>query len=57
MLALIAMQELDKVSSVFTGWDLGGQSQEESSQEGPNAAMVHGIEQMTGKVQIYRRSS
>ena len=55
ILALIAMQELDKVSSVFTGWDLGGaQPEEESSQEGLNAAMVHGIEQMTGKVQIYR---
>ncbi len=55
MLALIAMQELDEVSSVFTGWDLGGAKPEkESSQEGPNAAMIHGIEQMTGKVQIYR---
>ena len=55
MLALIAMQELDKVSSVFTGWDLGGaKPEEETSQEGLNAAMVHGIEQMTGKVQIYR---
>ena len=55
ILALIAMQELDKVSSVFTGWDLGGaQPEEESSQEGLNAAMLHGIEQMTGKVQIYR---
>jgi len=55
ILALIAIQELDEVSSVFTGWDLGGaQPEEESSQEGLNAAMLHGIEQMTGKVQIYR---
>ena len=55
MLALLAMQELDKVFSVFTGWDLGGaKPEEETSQEGLNAAMVHGIEQMTGKVQIYR---
>ena len=58
MLALIAMQELDEVSSVFTGWDLGGAKPEkESSQEGPNAAMIHGIEQMTGKVQIYRNGA
>tara|TARA_Y100000022_G_scaffold84936_1_gene73284 strand:- start:1943 stop:3130 length:1188 start_codon:yes stop_codon:yes gene_type:complete len=58
MLALIAMQELDEVSSVFTGWDLGGaKPEEESSQEGPNAAMIHGIEQMTGKVQIYRNGA
>ena len=42
MLALIAMQELDAVSSVYTGWDLGGaRPEEESSQEGLNAAMVH----------------
>ena len=55
MLALIAMQELDEVSSVYTGWDLGGaRPEEDSSQEGLNAAMMHGIEQMTGKVQIYR---
>ena len=58
MLALIAMRELDEVSSVFTGWDLGGaKPEEESSQEGPNAAMIHGIEQMTGKVQIYRNGA
>ena len=58
MLALIAMQELDEVSSVFTGWDLGGaRPEEESSQEGLNAAMMHGIEQMTGKVQIYRNGA
>ena len=56
LLALIAMQELDEVSCVFTGWDLGGAKPEEaSSQEGLNAAMVHGIQQMTGKVQIYRK--
>ena len=58
LLALIAMQELDEVSCVFTGWDLGGARPEEaSSQEGLNAAMVHGIEQMTGKVQIYRKGT
>lgn len=58
MLALIAMQELDAVSSVYTGWDLGGaRPEEESSQEGLNAAMLHGIEQMTGKVQIYRNGA
>ena len=55
MLALVALQELDTVSTLYTGWDLGGATPEEqSSQEGLNAAMLHGIEQMTGKVEIYR---
>ncbi len=58
MLALIAMHELDEVFSVFTGWDLGGATpEEETSQEGLSAAMVHGIEQMTGKVQIFRNDA
>ena len=58
MLALIAMRELDEVFSVFTGWDLGGaKPEEETSQKGLSAAMVHGIEQMTGKVQIYRNDA
>lgn len=58
MLALIAMQELDSVATLYTGWDLGGATPEDqSSQEGANAAMLHGIEQMTGKVKIYRSSA
>ena len=58
MLALIAMQELDSVSTLYTGWDLGGATPEEqSSQKGASAAMLHGIEQMTGEVKIYRNSA
>lgn len=58
MLALIAMQELDSVRMLYTGWDLGGATPEDqSSQEGTNAAMLHGIEQMTGEVKIYRNSA
>ena len=58
MLALIAMQELDSVSTLYTGWDLGGATHEEqSSQKGANAAMLHGFEQMTGEVKIYRNSA
>ena len=54
LLALLAMQELDQVSNVYTGWDIGGAKPEEhSSQQGANAAMLHGIEQMTGKVKIF----
>ena len=55
MLALLAMQELESTSSVYTGWDLGGATPEGgSSQAGVNAAMLHGIEQMTGNVRIFR---
>ena len=55
LLALLAMQELDHVSSVYTGWDVGGaKPEEQSSQQGTNAALLHGIEQMTGKVKIFR---
>ena len=58
MLALIAMQELDAVSTVYTGWDLGGATPEaETSQAGVNAAMLHGIEQMTGRVKIFRNGA
>lgn len=56
LLALLAMQELDHVANVYTGWDVGGAKPEaHSSQQGTNAAMLHGIEQMTGKVKIFRR--
>ncbi len=54
MLGLIAMNELDQVSKVYTGWDMSSaQPEEESSQTGVNAAMVHGIEQIIGKVKVF----
>ena len=53
MLARIAMQQLDTVDTVYTGWSLAGASPDaESSQTGANAAMEHGILQVTGKVMI-----
>ncbi len=53
MLALKAMTELDEVSNVYTGWDISSaKPEEESSQTGVNAAMVHGIEQMIGKLKF-----
>ena len=54
MLGLIAMKELDQVSKVYTGWDMSSaQPEEESSQTGVNAAMIHGIEQIVGKVKVF----
>ena len=53
MLARVAMQQLDTVDTVYTGWSLEGASPDaESSQTGANAAMEHGILQVTGKVMI-----
>ena len=58
LLALLAMNQLDEVESVYTGWDLTAATPEdESSQEGTNAAMEHGIEQMIGKVKTFRNGS
>ena len=43
ILGLVAMNELDSVIKVYTGWDMSSaQPAEESSQIGVNAAMVHG---------------
>ena len=58
LLALLAMRQLDEVEKVYTGWDLTAATPEdESSQDGANAAMVHAIEQMVGKVKILRNGS
>ena len=55
LLGLLAMRELDSSTTVYTGWDFGGATPEgESSQANVSAAMLHGIEQMTGKVRIFR---
>ena len=54
LLALKAMSELDEVKKVYTGWDISSaEPEEESSQSGVNAAMIHGIEQMVGKVKVF----
>ena len=54
ILAYLAILELDEVSKVYTGWNISGAKPEEkSSQKGVNAAMVHGIEQVTGHVKVF----
>ena len=40
-------EKLDAVSTVYTGWDLGGATRGRNISSGVNAAMLHGIEQMT----------
>ena len=54
ILAYLAILELDEVSKVYTGWDISGAKPEDkSSQKGVNAAMVHGIQQVTGYVKVF----
>ena len=58
LMALIAIRELDSVSKVFTGWDAGGTSIDETAKkQSVNAAMMHAVEQITGKVKIFQDSA
>ena len=55
LMALIAIRELDEVTTVYTGWDIGGTSLDENAmQQTENAAMMHGVEQMTGQVKVFQ---
>ena len=54
MLGAAAIRELDEVETLYTGWTMDGATpEEESSQSGINAAMIHGVQQMTGTVRIH----
>ena len=58
LMGLLAMRELDSVEELYTGWNVGGAvPEEESSQSSVNAAMEHGILQMTGTVRVRREGS
>ena len=55
LMALLAIRELDEVTTVYTGWDIDGISLDENAmQQSENAAMMHGVEQMTGQVKIFK---
>ena len=55
LMGLLAMRELDSVEELYTGWNVGGAvPEEEGSQGRVNAAMEHGILQMTGTVRVRR---
>ena len=58
LMALIAIRELDEVTAVYTGWDIGGTSLDENAmQQSENAAMMHGVEQMTGQVKVFQNGA
>jgi len=55
MFAVLAMRELDSTEDLYTGWNLEGTAPEpESSQQGVNAALVHGMQQATGSIRVFR---
>ena len=55
LLGAIAINELDKAETIYTGWSMDEAKPENiSSQKETNAAMIHGIEQISGKVKIFK---
>jgi len=55
LLGRIAIDHLDMVHTIYTGWNLEeAQPESVSSQRETNAAMIHGIEQITGKIKIFK---
>ena len=55
LLGAIAINELDKAKTIYTGWSMAEAKPENiSSQKETNAAMIHGIEQISGKVKIFK---
>ena len=58
LLGKIAIDNLDNVHTIYTGWNLEeAQPEDISSQKETNAAMIHGIEQISGKVKIFKDKS
>ena len=58
LLGKIAIDNLDKAHTIYTGWNLEeAQPEDISSQKETNAAMIHGIEQISGKVKIFKDNS
>ena len=55
LLGAIAINELDQPETIYTGWSMDEAKPEDiSSQKETNAAMIHGIEQISGKVKIFK---
>jgi len=55
LLGAIAINELDQPETIYTGWSIDEAKPENiSSQKETNAAMIHGIEQISGKVKIFK---
>ena len=54
LLGLKAINELDSVDSIITGWDVSSaKPEDESSQSGTNAAMEHALQQISGEIKVF----
>jgi len=55
LLGSIAIDQLDDTKIIYTGWNMGEAKPEKiSSQTKINAAIIHGIEQISGRVKIFK---
>ena len=55
LLGSIAIDQLDDTKIIYTGWNMGEAKPEKiSSQTEINAAMIHGVEQISGRVKIFK---
>lgn len=53
LLAVLAARELDETRELVTGWDLAAALPEAIGPE-PSAATLHGVEQLTGRIRLFR---
>jgi saccharopine dehydrogenase-like NADP-dependent oxidoreductase len=54
LLAVLAARELDTVSGIITGWNIEAAQPEHVRTGRPSAAVVHGIQQATGTIEVTR---
>ncbi|MGP3916285.1 saccharopine dehydrogenase family protein [Nonomuraea sp. 10N515B] len=54
ILAVLAGQQLDTVEKVITGWNLEAAAPEPTHNGKPGAAVVHGVQQITGTIRVTR---
>lgn len=56
LLAVLAARELDETLELVTGWDLAAALPETIGPE-PSAATLHGVEQLSGHIRVFREES
>jgi saccharopine dehydrogenase-like NADP-dependent oxidoreductase len=54
LLAVVAARELDEAHRIVTGWNAEGTQVEGAHATRPNAALMHGLRQMTGTIRVVR---
>ncbi|AFT98213.1 saccharopine dehydrogenase family protein [Nocardia brasiliensis] len=54
LLACTAARELDTVDDIITGWNIAGSAPPAATPGTPNAAVAHGIHQITGTIRVLR---